>query len=146
MISVSEASAIIHQHLYSPKKEKIDISGSVGRILAESIKADRDFPPFNRASMDGIAICFAIFQKGIRTFKIEGTLAAGEPSFSLKDSSNAIEIMTGAVLPPNVDTVIRYEDVSITNGVATITIDSLKNGESIHPQAQDAKANEVLLN
>jgi len=145
MISVSEASVIINQHPYSPKREKIDISGAVGRILAESIKADRDFPPFNRASMDGIAICFDSFQKGIRKFKIEGTLAAGEPAFLLKETSNAIEIMTGAVMPTNADTVIRYEDVSISNGVATVTVDSIEKGESIHPQAQDAKVNEVLL-
>jgi len=146
MISVSEASAIIQQHLYSPKKETVALTDATGRILAETVKADRDFPPFNRASMDGIAIRFDEFQKGNRKFKIEAILAAGEPSVPLKDISNVIEIMTGAVLPPNADTVIRYEDIELRDGLAIVNIDSIEKGQNIHPKAQDAKQGETLLN
>lgn len=145
MISVSEATTLIQQHLFSPAKEKVSLIKANERILAEEIKADRDLPPFNRATMDGIAIQYDAFKKGIRKFKIEGILPAGEPSFTLKNKDGAIEIMTGAVLPSNADTVIRYEDVSIENGIATINIDAIEQGQSIHLQGSDAKQNEVLL-
>jgi molybdopterin molybdotransferase len=145
MISVSEATSIIHQHLYAPKKETVDLMKTNGRILAETVKADRDLPPFNRATMDGIAIQFDSFGKGNKKFKLEGLLAAGEPTFPLTDSSGALEIMTGAVLPSNTDTVIRYEDIAIENGSATVKVDSIEKGQSIHRQGSDAKRNEVLL-
>ena len=145
MISVSEATTIIQQHLYQPGKEKVALLKATGRILAASIRADRDFPPFHRASMDGIAIQYASFQKGQREFHLEGILPAGEPSVALKENTHAIEIMTGAVLPANADTVIRYEDIEIVNGKATIRINVLSKGENIHPQAQDAKQDEIVL-
>ena len=55
MLSVAEAEGIILSHLFKPLKQTIAIQSSPGKILAEEIKADRDFPPFNRAAMDGIA-------------------------------------------------------------------------------------------
>jgi molybdopterin molybdotransferase len=146
MISVSEAAAIINQHPFQPKKETVNISMVVGRILAETIIADRDFPPFDRASMDGIAINFNSFQQGKRTFELEGVQAAGEPVAELKNGLNGIEIMTGAILPQNSDTVIRYEDLEIKERVAHLLIDSIERGQNIHPQAQDARKDEVLLN
>ena len=145
MISVSEATSIIQQHLFKPGKEKMALAKATGRILAESIIADRDFPPFHRASMDGIAIQHQAFAKGQRHFTVEGLLPAGAPSFPLKNTDAAIEIMTGAMLPVNTDTVVRYEDVEITHGNAHITIDTLTKGEGTHPQAQDAAQNDVLL-
>ena len=56
MISVTEATRIIQSNLFKPKKEAVKLESATGRIVAESIFADRDFPPFNRATMDGIAI------------------------------------------------------------------------------------------
>ena len=81
--------------------EEVDFINSVGRVLKENIVADRDFPPFNRVSMDGIAIAEEAFNSGQRTFKIEGIQAAGSPQLSLENSNNCIEAMTGAVLPKN---------------------------------------------
>src|SRR5690606_19752562 len=85
--------------------EQVSLETAMGRVLAEDIVADRNFPPFNRATKDGIAINFSAFEKGRTTFKIEGVLAAGMPSRPLSDISNCLEIMTGAVVPENADTV-----------------------------------------
>jgi len=108
MVTVAEATSIIHQHLFLPGKERIKLETTEGRILAETIKADRDFPPFDRVAMDGIAVAFKSFQEGWRDFKIESTQAAGQPRTSLRDQQNCIEVMTGAMLPVGCDTVIRY--------------------------------------
>jgi molybdopterin molybdotransferase len=111
MVSVSEAASIILSHLFKPGTEKVEISFSAGRILAEPINADRDFPPFDRVTMDGIALQSKKFQEGTRTFEIKGIQAAGKPRMTLADPSACIEVMTGAVLPQGADTVVRYEDL-----------------------------------
>ena len=52
--------------------------------------------------------------------------------------------MTGASLPESTDTVIRYEDLSIKNGTATVLVDSIKKGQHIHYKAKDKKQNEIV--
>ena len=108
MISVKEAQSIILSHLQDFGVEKVSLQNAVGRVLKEPILGDRDFPPFNRVTMDGIAIQYSQFEKGIRTFYIEGLAAAGAPEMKLDNSANCLEVMTGAMLPQNTDTVIRY--------------------------------------
>ncbi|WP_233899936.1 molybdopterin molybdotransferase MoeA [Tenacibaculum piscium] len=145
MISVQEAKEIILQNTLDFGTEEIPFMESVGRILKEGILADRDFPPFNRVAMDGIAINYIHFKNGERTFKIEGIQPAGSAQLTLKNSANCIEVMTGAVLPNNCDTVIRYEDVIIKNGIATITIDTINANQNVHPKGKDNVQNDVLI-
>lgn len=144
MISVQQASEIISEVPFRARTHKVSIGDATGRVLAEKIVADRDLPPFHRATMDGIAIRFDDFKKGQRKFIVEGTQAAGTPQLVL--DKGCIEIMTGAMLPKNADTVIRYEDVSIVDGWAAVTIETVEEGQSIHRQGIDAVKNEVLLN
>ncbi len=118
---------------------------SLGRVLKENIVADRDFPPFNRVSMDGIGICFDSFINGQRKFKIEGIQPAGSPQLTLKNSENCIEVMTGAVLPRNVDVVIPYEQVEIENSVATIQIDTITQFKNIHKKGTDKQQGDLII-
>ena len=119
MISVEEAKNIILNSTQDFGVEEVPFIKSVGRILKEEIVADRDFPPFNRVSMDGIAIDLNVYlNKDNRSFNIEGIQAAGSEQITLQNSENCIEVMTGAVLPNNANTVIRYEDITIENGIA----------------------------
>ncbi|WP_233883108.1 molybdopterin molybdotransferase MoeA [Tenacibaculum piscium] len=145
MISVQEAKEIILQNTLDFGTEEIPFMESVGRILKEDILADRDFPPFNRVAMDGIAINYIHFKNGERTFKIEGIQPAGSAQLTLKNSANCIEVMTGAVLPNNCDTVIRYEDVLLENGIAKITIDTINANQNVHPKGKDNLQNDVLI-
>ncbi len=145
MVSVEEAESIILNNLFKTRKTTIAIEDAVGYILAETIEADRDFPPFNRVAMDGIAINSEIFNSGERTYFLEGILAAGMPPKKLHQKQNAIEVMTGSMLPEGTDVVIRYEDIEIKNGTATILINTIEPAFNIHPQGQDAKKGEVLL-
>src|SRR6187397_1158672 len=110
MVSVAEATDIVFTNLFKINQESINLSEAVGRVLGESIYADRDFPPFNRVAMDGLAISFQEWANGTKEFTIEATHAAGQPSIALKTRQHAIEVMTGAILPTGTDTVIRYED------------------------------------
>lgn len=113
-------------------------------MLAEDLRTDRDLPPFNRVAMDGIAIRYEAFAAGIRTFRIKGTQAAGDNPIEIDTPNECVEIMTGAALPTSVDTVIRYEDLELHNGQATLKKDTLKKGQSVHLQGKDRKQGEVV--
>ncbi|QNM85436.1 molybdopterin molybdotransferase MoeA [Polaribacter pectinis] len=145
MISVKEAKKIILNSTQNFRVEEIPFIKSVDRILKENILADRDFPPFNRVSMDGIAIDFTSFKNGQRSFKIEGIQGAGSEQISLNNPENCIEVMTGAVLPNNTNTVIRYEDVTIESGIVTINIDEIKDAQNVHPKGKDRKIGDLLI-
>jgi molybdopterin molybdotransferase len=145
MISVSEATAIILAHSIETGVEEVSIQDACGRVLKETVRADRDFPPFDRVSMDGIAIAFNAWKIGTRTFPIESIQAAGQQQKQLANTQACIEVMTGAMLPLNTDTVVPYEKVSIKDGQATITTDTIEHGENIHRQGMDARINDELL-
>ena len=146
MISVQEAKHIISQNTQDFGTEEIPFIKSVGRILKEDIISDREFPPFNRVAMDGIAINYSYFKNKQRNFKIEGIQPAGSKQLSMQNSENCIEVMTGAVLPNNCDTVIRYEDVVIENGIASVTVLNINEHQNIHPKGKDKAQGVVLIN
>jgi molybdopterin molybdotransferase len=145
MISVEQALQTVLNTSQDFGVEEIPFLKSLGRILKEEIFADRDFPPFDRVSMDGIVIDFAAFKNGQRAFKIEGIQAAGSEQIALQNTENCIEVMTGAVLPNNSNAVIRYEDVTIDNGVATINIAAVNDGQNIHKKGKDGKSGALLI-
>ena len=145
MITVSEASAIILSHSIETGVEEVSIQEACGRVLREVVRADRDFPPFDRVSMDGIAIAFEAWQTGNLSFTIESIQAAGQQQKQLTNTQACIEVMTGAMLPLGTDTVVPYENVLIKDGKANITIEKIERGENIHKQGVDARANSELL-
>jgi molybdopterin molybdotransferase len=85
MVTVEEATRVVLSHLFKPAVTKVDLNDAIGRVLAEAVKADRDFPPFNRVAMDGIAIWYDEWKNGRHEFYIEETQGAGQPQKSLKD-------------------------------------------------------------
>jgi molybdopterin molybdotransferase len=145
MITVEEAERIILAEAKYYGVESVYFENALGRVLAEDIKADRDLPPYNRVTMDGIAISYTAFENGIRSFKIMATQAAGDTPFRITHESECIEIMTGAALPATTDTVIRYEDLKIENGTATLISENIVKGQSIHFKGMDIKQNEVVI-
>jgi len=144
MIVFEDAFEQVLQHTLDLGDETVVLSKSTGRILSEDIKADRDFPPFNRSTKDGIVIAFSAIEKGITRFKIEGILSAGMPQQSLSTDTNCFEIMTGAVLPEQADTIVMYEQTEIKDGWATITSTPNK-GQNIHRQGSDEQKGAILL-
>jgi molybdopterin molybdotransferase len=145
MVNVAAATDMVFSNLFTPRIERVPLAQAVGRILAEPVAADRDLPPFDRVAMDGIAIAYDTWAGGQRAFTLAGIQAAGQPRSVLKDPQQALEVMTGAILPTGTDAVIRYEDIAIENGIATIQIDRLDRRQNIHRQGSDAKQSEILL-
>jgi len=92
----------------------------VRRVLRQNIEAERDNPPFDRVCMDGVAMASAEFSAGRRQFRIQATQAAGAVPLNLAAPDMAIEIMTGAVMPPGTDCVIPLEEYELSNGMLTL--------------------------
>ncbi len=147
MIPVQEAYRIITANRTNWGTETIPLPLASRRILAEPITADRDFPPFDRVTMDGIAIALeAPITEGL--FRMEATQYAGEAPKLITSRGSAIEVMTGAVLPSNTNTVIRYEDVTFSeygNKRFAALNASVNPQQNVHHQGSDRQTGEVLL-
>jgi len=146
MIEVSQALQVIAENTVDFGSETIELSDGMNRILREDWILDRDLPPYNRVTMDGIAIQFQAFEKGQRLFPVQGVAPAGTPQMTLQENGSCLEVMTGAILPNNADTVIRYEDVVIEDGQARIIDEAIvEYQQSIHFQGIDRKAQDVIV-
>jgi molybdopterin molybdotransferase len=145
MVTVEQAEKIVLAQIKDYGAEEVYFEEALGRVLAEDIKADRDLPPYDRVTMDGIAIKFESFENGNRFFKMIGTQAAGDKPIEISNPGECVEIMTGAALSSTTDTVIRYEDLNIKDGIAAVTSDAVSKNQSIHFKGKDKKQNEVVV-
>jgi molybdopterin molybdotransferase len=145
MVSVEEAEKIILDHCQDYGVESLRLDDCLGRVLAENIPADRDLPPFDRVTMDGIAIRYESLRRNIRTFRVKATQAAGEAPIEITADDECIEIMTGAALPSSTDTVVPYEDIDMADGSATVKADIIIDRQNIHFRGKDKKQEEVLV-
>jgi len=145
MVRVEEAEKIILQQCKDFGTEIISFDDCLGRVLAENIFADRDLPPFNRVTMDGIAIHYEAFKNGRRSFKIKATQSAGEQPVDINNEDECIEIMTGAALPSTTDAIIAYEEIEMKSGTAIIKTETVLINQNIHLKGKDKKQDEVLV-
>src|SRR5690606_10536919 len=149
MIAVSKAEALILEHMPRFPARAEPLAACVGRVLAADVRAERDQPPFDRVTMDGIAIAFADYAAGAREFAVVGTQAAGQPPLALHTPRQCVAVMTGAMLPDGADTIVpveritrvmRDEDVAVIAASATVTA-----GQFVHRRGSDRAAGSVLL-
>lgn len=146
MLTTAEANKAILAAMPDFGSEPVALEAATGRILRQTVIAERDQPPFDRVTMDGIAINFAPFANGERSFRIQGTQAAGDPVQTITDPGNCIEIMTGAVLPVGCDCVIPVERISVGKGIAKIEIDyEPQPNQFIHPRGSDHQKAHCVL-
>lgn len=147
LVLVEEAERIILENAKDFGTETVDFKDCLGRVLAEDIAADRDLPPFNRVTMDGIAIKFDAVKQGIFSFTIKGIQSAGDMPVETDSVNDCIEIMTGSPLPESADTIIPYEDTDIKDGIANIRTNAVVvEKQNIHFRGKDKRKNEVLVN
>jgi molybdopterin molybdotransferase len=96
----------VRSRLQTPPAEPIRTLDAAGRILAEDIPADRDYPPFPRAARDGFAVRAADLPGELR---ITGEVRAGGSFTGVVKAGECVEIMTGAPLPEGADAVVMVE-------------------------------------
>jgi molybdopterin molybdotransferase len=89
--------------------EEVLLVQALGRVLAEPVMADRDFPPFARATRDGVAVRAQDLADGMMTLRVVGQVRAGDSYDLPVASGEAVEIMTGAAVPAGADAVVMVE-------------------------------------
>jgi molybdopterin molybdotransferase len=120
---------------------------SLGRVLAEDVFADRDYPPIIRATMDGYAIKVQDFlEKQIKEFRIIGEVFAGDnKNFGIR-SGETVKIMTGAAVPDSADAVIKKEDAQEVNGIVRFEIKDVNPLQFIARKGEDLSAGALAVN
>jgi molybdopterin molybdotransferase len=115
VLSFEEAYEVVRKHCGrilqagETASEEVLLLQGLGRVLAEPILADRDFPPFPRATRDGFAVRSEDLQNGKMTLRVVGQVRAGD-SYDLPVAhGEAVEIMTGAAVPAGADAVVMVE-------------------------------------
>jgi molybdopterin molybdotransferase len=145
MLSYIEAQHIIKSFARSFGTEKVSLDDALGRVLAEKIIADRDYPPFNRAAMDGYAIRFEDFEKEIKQFKVIDTIYAGGICEKELSAGDCYKIMTGAAVPVSANAVIRREDAEEKDQLVSFSLSQLKTFQNIARRGEDLQKGITIL-
>lgn len=145
MIPFKKAQEIILSEAKSFGKEMINLEQALGRVLAEKVYADRDYPPFNRSAMDGIAVKLEDLENNIREFDLLETIFAGQESKHPLGNKQCYKIMTGAAVPKTANMVIRNEDISQNNNKFIINESAFKEFQNIALQGQDLAKDELVF-
>ena len=141
-ISFEEARACVLQTvLQNSCTELAKLAAAEGRILAEEITADRDYPPFDRSARDGFAIRSGDTPGDLR---VAGEIRAGDVPSHVAGPGEAIEIMTGAPMPQGADAVIMVEHVA-RDGDRVVIDREVKAGDNLTPRGTEAKRGAVLI-
>lgn len=147
--SFEDARHIVERHATGIKPTMVETVGLLeadGRVLAETLLADRDFPPFPRSTRDGYAIRSTDLAHPPAQFRLVAEIKAGA---STKDSNisigtgEAARIMTGAPVPKGADAVVMVEYTEERGGMIHITR-SVTTGENVVPTGSEAQQGSTL--
>ena len=136
MISVREALDHILALSDALPSEDIALQYAQGRVLAQTVTANRDQPPFAAAAMDGYAIRATDLAAGAQTWQVIGESAAGHPFSSPVAAGQATRIFTGAPLPQGTDHVLIQENICAKDGQITL-IDGPNDAAHRRPAGSD---------
>lgn len=146
MQTIEQALQIILSNTKNFGTETISIHECMNRVLATDIFADRDYPPFNRATMDGYALNSEEFTNGkTNIFNIQDIIHAGNGKQVEIQRGNCVKIMTGAPIPKGANAVIRIEDTILKNNMVQFNIEAVKPKQNIAIQGEDAKKGDLVI-
>ena len=146
MISVAAAEAAIAEQIQPFGALRLGLDAVCGHVLREEIAAERDQPPFDRVTMDGIAIAYRDWRAGLRRFRRIGVQAAGSPPLSVGAAGDCIEVMTGTMLPEGTDTVIPVENITTDGEARNVGASTtVAARQYVHPKGSDRAVGAMLL-
>ena len=123
--------------------ELVNLKNTLNRISGENIISSINVPAHSNSAVDGYAINFKEYSNGNRKFNIIGKSSAGHPFNKKVQKLNSIRVLTGAILPPNLDTIIMEEDCKIINNILTLP-DNVKKGINYRYLGEDIKKNSIV--
>ncbi len=148
MVSFEQALTIVKDKLAEaqarPRLEVVPLDEAAGRILAEDVAADRDYPPFHRSTRDGYAVRAEDVAAPPVELRCRGEIAAGGHFDGAVGEHECVSIMTGAPVPQGADAVVMVEYTESHGDTVNIQR-SVRPGENVVPQASEARAGASVL-
>ena len=150
VLTFEEARRVVEQRalfIPPPEVEAVDLLVACGRVLAEPVVADRDFPPFPRAARDGYAVRAEDVSQVPEHLQLIGEIKAGDLSAtSLRvGPGQAAAIMTGAPMPAGADAVVMMEHTAQLPAQQVDIQRSVQSGDNFVARGSEARAGQTLL-
>ena len=144
-LKVSEAQQIIIDAVGTMGVESVALAQSLGRVLGEDVRANRDQPPYDVSAMDGYALRSADVGNVPVTLAVSEDIKAGDMPSKTVQAGQCARIMTGAPVPQGADAVLRVEDTqAVSDGRVQINC-SVKIGNDIRYRGESMRDGEVVL-
>ena len=145
-LTVEEAQRIVLEHVSPGRTISVPLNESPGYTLAEAVRTDVDYPPFDRSVMDGYAVRASDVQSAPVSLRLVGQVAAGAAADRPVAPGEAVQINTGAPIPPGADTVIRREDTQTGEDGSVVRVLAVaKPRQHIAYQGEYARRGQVAL-
>jgi molybdopterin molybdotransferase len=121
----------------------VNIWEALGWVLAQPIKTDREYPPFDRATRDGYAVRAMDAPKGA-DLVCTGEIKAGDAVTTALKPWTCMQIMTGAAVPPQADAVVMIEHAQREGDRVRVDRDT-RAGQNIVPRGSEAQSGQTIL-
>ncbi len=144
-LQVSEAQRVVLETVATMGAEQVKLEQSLGRVLAEEVRANRDQPPFDISAMDGYALRSADLAGIPATLEIIEDIKAGDLPTKTLAPGQCARIMTGAPMPQGADAVIRVEDTEALAENRVQINQAVKSGNDIRRLGENMRNGEVVL-
>ena len=148
LLSFEQALTTVREKLSAakpcPATETVPLEAVRGRVLAEDVSADRDYPPFNRSTRDGYAVRSADVVEVPVTLECLGEVRAGEHFAQILGAGQCVQIMTGAPLPAGADAVVMVEYTHADGPVVKVER-TVAPQENVVRQGSEAAAGALVL-
>jgi molybdopterin molybdotransferase len=126
--------------------ESVALRSSLGRVLARDIVSTIDVPAHDNSAMDGYALRGRDLADGADSLlAITGTGFAGQPFDGVVPAGHCVRIMTGAVMPAGLDTVVPQEFTKIEGGAVRIPAGAVRSGDNRRLAGEDLTCGSAAL-
>jgi molybdopterin molybdotransferase len=147
MLTHEQARQSVIEHLQTKKSPRattvVSVWEAMGYVLAQQIKTDREYPPFDRSTRDGYAVRAADATNGA-DLRVAGEIKAGDTATTALARWTCMQIMTGAALPPGADAVVMLEHVQREGDKIRFDRDT-HPGQNFVPRGSEAKSAQTIL-
>lgn len=146
MIDSVAAIKLVLQFAQPGPTEVVPLSQALGRTLANVVTCDMDYPPFDRAMMDGFAVRAQDVTTPGTQLRILGSVAAGSSAPTPLGSGETYQINTGAPMPDGADAVVPIEVADVAPNGESVTLRiATTAGKHVAAQSSCVKAGSVVL-
>ena len=121
----------------------VGVWDALGLVLAQEVKTDREYPPFDRSTRDGYAVRSKEVQPGAQ-LKCAGEIKAGDTVTEALTPGTCVQIMTGAAVPAGADAVIMIEYTQREGDIVRFER-TAQAGQNIVPRGSEARAGQTIL-